>query len=374
MQLVLSTSSLEGVGGSETYVITVADQLQRLGHDVWLHALDLGAAAESADRLGLRVCRSEEELTESPDALVVQDGVVSCLLAERFPSTPQLFVAHSDIFDLQLPPQLPGLVAVVVALYDRVEQRLRALALPSEIVRLTQPIDVERFKPSRALNQRPRVALALGNYVHGQRLAFLQAACERAGIELRHVGSHALGGKRSTEQELNEADIVFGKARVIYEAMSCGRAAYVFDHNGGDGWVTADTYPALSADNFGGQSGTAVITPERLIADLAEYRPEMGVVNRDLVVAHHSATKHAARLVGILAALAPRAQPVDAPLRELARLVRLYHRADIQAFVARAEIEALAVRADAAESALAAAQERAKAAEEALAEALRRAL
>ena len=88
MELVLSTMSLAGFGGSETYVMTVADQLQRLGHDVWLHGLERGAAAEMAEQLGLRLCLSDRDLPASPDALVVQDGVVSCMMAARYPLTP----------------------------------------------------------------------------------------------------------------------------------------------------------------------------------------------------------------------------------------------------------------------------------------------
>ena len=245
MELVLSTSSLESLGGSETYLLTIGDQLQRMGHEVLLHALDHGAASEMAQELGLRICRQNRELPDEPDALIVQDGVVAYELAARYPSVPQVFVAHSDVFDLQLPPQLPGLVAVVVALYDRVEQRLRALALPQEIVRLSQPVDLERFKPIRPLRRRPSVALALGNYLRGQRIALLAGVCDELGIELRHVGAFGSNGRQPPIVAINEADIVFGKARVVYEAMACGRAVYVFDHNGGDGWVTASNFRAL---------------------------------------------------------------------------------------------------------------------------------
>jgi hypothetical protein len=232
----------------------------------------------------------------------------------------------------------------VVALYDRVERRLRALALPHEIVRLSQPIDVDRFKPIRPLRERPLVALALSNYLHGPRIALLQGACDQLGIELRHVGTFAANGGQRPIVAFNEADIVFGKARVIYEAMACGRAVYVIDHNGGDGWVTAANFRELSADNFGGQSGTAVIDRARLIADLGRYDALMGTVNRDLVVAGNSAAKHAAELVAILERVAPRQAAVAAPLQELARMVRLYHRADVQAFLLHVETGRLAAR------------------------------
>jgi hypothetical protein len=344
MKVVLATQAFSGLGGSETYAITVADHLQRLGHDVWLNMLELGPAGELASRLGVRVAVEPQELPADPDVLIVQDGVVACELAARYPLTPQVFVAHSDIFDLQLPPQLPDLVAVVVVLYDRVERRIRALALPYDIVRLTQPVDVERFKPIRPLPSRARVALLLSNYVYGARLALLRGACERAGLELRHVGVLAPEGAKPAELVLNEADVVFGKARVICEAMACGRAAYVFDHNGAEGWVTRENYECLAADNFGGQSRPRPLDEEELAADLARYEPGMGVINRDLAVAHHSATKHVAALCTVLARVSPRRTPVDAPLQELARLVRLHFRADAHAFALHAEAERLARR------------------------------
>jgi hypothetical protein len=188
------------------------------------------------------------------------------------------------------------------------------------------------------------VALALSNYLHGPRIALLSRACDRLGIELRQAGAFAPTGPDSAIVALNEADIVFGKARVIYEALACGRAAYVFDHNGGDGWVTAANFQKLSADNFGGQSGTFVIDDERLVRDLAEYEPGMGTVNRDLVIASNSAARHATELVGVLERLVPRRAPVNAPLDEIARLIRLYHRADAQAFVLQAETTRLGAR------------------------------
>lgn len=360
MRIVLAAHSLAGLGGSETYVVTVADHLQRLGHDVWLHSPEHGRATAMATRLGVRVC-DEHALPPKPDALVVQDGIVSCALAAHYPLAPQVFVAHSDIFDLQLPPQLPGLVAVVVVLYERVQRRIRALALDHEIVRLSQPIDVERFKPTRPLRVQPRVAVAMGSYLHGQRVEMLARACTRAGIELRHIGAHSEAGVVPAERVYDEADLVFGKARVILEAMACGRAAYVLDHNGGDGWVTAESYPRLAPDNFGGQSSGDAIDEDRLVADLQAYDPGMGLVNRDLVVARHTASKHAAALATVLLRLVPRATPIDAPLNELARLVRMYHRVDAQAFALHADNSRIGAQLHALEQQLA--RERAERAE-----------
>ena len=337
MRIVIATQSLAGLGGSESYAITVADQLQRLGHCVWLFALDLGRSSETAKALGLPVTDSSSALPDDIDALIVQDGAVACELAARYPLTPQLFVAHSDIFDLQLPPQVEGLLAAVVTLYERVDKRIRAMALQVPVVELRQPIDVERFKPLSPIRGLPRVALALSYYINDTRLDLLIEACEKAGIELR---TNSIRGEKPTptpELVYNEADIVFGKARVILEAMACGRAAFVFDHNGSDGWVTAENAARLAADNFGGQDEFRPLDAASIAAELTNYDPLMGTNNRDFIVANHAASAHAAELVDVLRSLAPRTQTVDAPLNELARMVRNYHRADSAEFALRAE-------------------------------------
>ena len=130
MRLVLSTNRLNERAGSETYLLTIAASLERLGHDVWLHSIDDADDSTLAAKHGLRYTPAGRGLPDPVDAIVVQDGVVAYTLAERYPGVPQLFVAHSAVHDLQLPPQLPDAVSGVVALNDRVAERMRGLATP----------------------------------------------------------------------------------------------------------------------------------------------------------------------------------------------------------------------------------------------------
>ena len=95
-------------------------------------------------------------------------------------------------------------------------------------------------------------------------------ALDEAAIEWEQVGYKSGGPTREPERLMGDADIVIGKARVIVEAMSSGRAAYVYDHNGGDGWVTSERYALLEADNSGGQAEPAA-------ADLERIRPTWGL-------------------------------------------------------------------------------------------------
>lgn len=331
MRLILATNHL-GLGGTESYLLTVAEQLDRLGHEVCVYAPEPGKGVEAAEERGLNVV-SADGLPQDCEAALVQDAAVALELADRYPETPQLFVAHSESFDLQAPPQLPGLVGKVVALNDRVAARMRSYATEVEVVRMTQPIDTERFTSRVPLPETPRRVLLLSNTPIADRLQLIEEACDELGLELARIGG-LQGQTTDPRTALAEADVVVGYGRSILEAMATGRAAYVYDWNGGDGWVTAETYPAIEADGFAGRSGSATVDAEKLTEDLRRYSPAMGPVNHDLVIGHHRANVHAQQLVEAMRELgAPAGRPREG-LQEMARLVRLEWRA-------RADIHAL---------------------------------
>jgi hypothetical protein len=324
MRLLLATNHL-GLGGSESYLLTVAEQLDRLGHEVALYAPEPDAGAEVARERSISVIDGAG-LDEDYDAALVQDAGVSHQVADRCPRVPQLFVAHSAKFDLQAPPQLDGMVGCVVALNDRVARRMRSFATKVEVVRLRQPIDVDRFTPGGELPEVAGNALLLSNTPNSDRIAMLEEACARAGLKLARLGGRS-GQTADIRPALAAVEIVIGYGRSILEAMACGRAAYVYDWKGGDGWITRESYPAIEADGFAGSSGDGVFDTARLSEDLDAYSATMGPVNHDLVMTHHRAGLHAQELIELIERLADPPPRPRAPLQEMARLVRLEWRA-----------------------------------------------
>ena len=133
-----------------------------------------------------------------------------------------------------------------------------------------------------------------------------------------------------------EADIVVAQGRSAIEAMACGRAVWVFGPSGGDGWITEVSYPQIEADGFRGRATATLSEAGAFGRALAEYRPRMGEANRDLAVLHHSPYDHAVEILGLLSRGITAAAP-DAPLREMARLVRTHH--DAQSRVAAVALE-----------------------------------
>jgi hypothetical protein len=216
---------------------------------------------------------------------------------------------------------------------DRIAARMRSFAEEVEVVRLRQPIDTHRFTPRGSLPERAETALFLSNTPNVDRVGMIEEACSRTGLRLRRLGGR---GAQTTDprEAIAEADVVIGYGRSILEAMASGRAAFVYDRNGGDGWVTHESYPQIEATGFSGRTDGTNFDLAGLVAELGRYERSMGPVNRDLVVNAHAAPAHAQELIGLFRRLGTRPSPPRAPLEEMARLVRLEWRA-------RAEVHAL---------------------------------
>lgn len=331
MRVVLSTYRFNEPGGTETYLLTVAEQLTRLGHEVTVHGVELGPMADFASDRGLHVVGRERDLPDAADALLAQDGVTACTLAGRYPAAPLIFVGHEawDTWLLNVPPRLPETVSAVVVMNQRVERRVRAFAGDFEVVRLRQPIDTRRFAAGEPVDT-PRRVLALSNYLDGQVRDRVEAVCADAGLELEHMGMHGLVGT-SPEHAIRAADIVIAQGRSALEAMSCGRAVYVMDRHGSDGWVTPDNYEVLEAQGFAAGASTDGAFAERdLRTDLAAYRPEMGHANRELVHHRHYVGTHVHQLVDLWRRVGAREPATDLPLRQLAQMVSIQWQADRQ--------------------------------------------
>lgn len=338
MRIVIGTLSLASPGGTESYCLTVARELERLGHEATLFADELGPLADRAADGGFDVVRDSSELPTACRAVLANDAISAGLLAERYPDARLVYCVHNTRHEMQQPPLAPGLIDAIVAPSERFEAHARALALDVPIIRLTQPIDTERFALSQPPRSPPRRALLLGNYLDGRRRDALVETWTAAGVDCLQVGI-ADRVVFDVRPHIAEADIVVGKARAALEGMACGKAVYVFDAFGGDGWVTAENYAALEADNFAGLATDRQIERRGLVADLGRYDPDMGWVNREMAVKHHDARSHVQRLVEVLRGPSARIRESSSSHVASARTLRAAWRAQLRAAVIAREAE-----------------------------------
>ncbi len=114
--------------------------------------------AQLARSRGARVTDRVEDLGPV-DGLIAQDAPAALALTAYDAEAPLLFVCHGTGRDGMAPPQGPDLASRVVVMNDRVRERVSALAAGHDVLRLRQPIDMDRFAP-RAGPRRQRHARA----------------------------------------------------------------------------------------------------------------------------------------------------------------------------------------------------------------------
>jgi hypothetical protein len=346
MRLLLATRQLDGPGGAESYLLTVAEGLRRLGHDISFTAQRIGPSAAGAVAAGFTVLDTDAAERAEVDAVIVQDRALSLRLARSRPTAPQVFVVHGVEQDYELPQPGVPIVSTAVVLNDRHAPRVAALEAGPPIARLRQPIDMLAFKPLGRPRDRVRKALVLSNNFPPARRDVLERAWGSAGVEIAALGRNdALGIDGTTDADpraaIASADVVVGYGRAMLEAMACGRAAFVFAGPGGDGWVTPSSYPALEADGFTGGAFGDVYDESRMRDALADYAPELGQIGRDLVRFPHDARAHVAELAELLSAARPGVAVSDDRLRELERMVQMLWQAEGRVATLRIEAASL---------------------------------
>lgn len=340
MRLLLATNGLSQLGGSETYLLTLGQHLQGLGHEVRVLEGPGGQGTLAAEA-GLLTVDRAGALDLRPDRALVQDAIVAGEVAAAWPDVPQLFVVHSTIHDLQDTSAVPSSVSTYLVLNDLTGSRVEALAGDRTVVRLTQPIDLDRFRPGPPIRDTPRRLLLFGNNAPQGRHEALVAACAERGIEVARLGTAAGRTTSDPVDDIHAADIVVGYGRCILEAMACGRAALVFDRFGSDGWVDVDTYPALESKGFNGLAGLDEAGRTDFGALLDAYESRRGWVGIDLARRHHNAKRHAVAVVEVLEGMGP-VDAADPDLSfTLARVWREQWRWETQAIGYLAELNRL---------------------------------
>lgn len=343
MRLIIAQRNLSSPGGSETFVLTLAEHFAMLGHEVVVRALHLGMAADLGRERGVNIVREEDQLPAEADATIALDRVMAIELALRYPRATRLYAMH-NADEIWLPPPEPGVVAATIAPNDRFAMLARGCSGAGEVVRMRQPIDLYRFSPLGGwAREKPARILLIGNYsgTAGQRIDQLQAAWSQPGLEWRRLGQP----EPTTEVAgaMAEADIVVGYGRSILEAMSCGRPAYVHEHSGSDGWVNQETYARLEADGFAGTGMRPTPDLAQLREDFWRYDPALGRVGHDFVRTHHDARLVAAELIALIDRLGPAPHSHDPlSLRALRNLAESHFRADQEMASLRREVGARA--------------------------------
>ncbi|MFT3810914.1 MAG: hypothetical protein QM698_13425 [Micropepsaceae bacterium] len=88
------------------------------------------------------------------------------------------------------------------------------------------------------------------------------------GVAVRHIGHHG-EAQRVTPADLAGTDAVVTIGKTVIYAIALGVPAYVYDHYGGEGWLTPDNLDVQLTHNFSGRPAKRRLSPGALVREIA---------------------------------------------------------------------------------------------------------
>ena len=273
------------IGGTDTFNWALCKAFIDMGYHVYYYAPDM-------DGRGV----TEKYLREI-GVLPYKDGIplAACFANQQSGKAfigrcPVVQTCHSKWTALEWP--VPGIKACV-SISEEIHDFLKERGKNSVLMRNGE--DLERYSPKTPLRETPRVlSICQGDD------SMLREACAKLGLSFKSVPKKVGDRVWHVEDLINEADIVVGIGRSLYDGMACGRACISWDNRKldpyhGCGYITEENWHACAWTNFTGRGLPPLDTVDMLVAELRKYKPEDGAVMRRMAEMELDARKNACK-------------------------------------------------------------------------------
>ena len=278
LRVLVLTRQLTGFTGSELVAWEVAEWFANRGDDVVVATRQFGGSIASLERrfevttdLGeLKLDRFDLVWSQHQMILLVPYGIERCVLSLRMP-----LVAAVTLSPFQVAEHLDGIIVRAMRAHpwaNSEETAIYASAISRRLLPLRAFHVFHNAAPGGFWEQSPprgerlERILVVSNHIPRQ----LRGAIElvrAAGIEVTVVGveDDALRVDRELVAKAN-AVVTIGKT-VIY-ALAVGRPVFVYDHFGGDGWLTQQNMAENLKYNFSGRPQGRSLRADALAEEL----------------------------------------------------------------------------------------------------------
>ncbi|GMO12799.1 MAG: hypothetical protein Ta2A_23020 [Treponemataceae bacterium] len=276
MRVLVANRFLAGTGGSENFTFAIIEEMVRLGYDVeyftFLKGNDENAVSRQIEKLGVPFMKRE-----SYD-LILASGNNAVRYLSQFGFT--IDTMHGILPGTEEPSAFADLyVSVSPYIYEFYKNQ----GYESKVI--MNGINCRRFTPKRELSGKLCKVLSLCQSKESNE--FISKCCAKIGVKFAKLDK-TIDNKWNIEEDINEADLVVGIGRSLYDGMACGRAVISYDKRSyrdigheGDGYLTKDT---IHQSMYRNCTGTRAFTEEEFINELKKYNPSDGNDMRNIAL------------------------------------------------------------------------------------------
>lgn len=262
MKILITNLQLYPFRGSENWCMAVGTELVKRGHDVYIYSPMPREGIPFFEVKGIKF------VTEGDFDLILENHNV---LPNKCKGKVIIHTCHGTIKE-----ERPMYNAINVAVSEKAAKQWGLSTV------IKNGIDTERMKPLHQPNKEIKSVLSLCSSLKADNI--LSEICNELGYRLTTTVGHEVP---DVEHLINNADLVFGVGRSLYDSMSCGRPVISFDcrcyiHDmHGCGYVVPEMLDT-NKDNMTGRDNTW--TKEQLIEEIKKYNPEDGIRNREYII------------------------------------------------------------------------------------------
>ncbi len=171
---------------------------------------------------------------------------------------------------------------IYVSVSEEVQSMLAKKGFESFVIR--NPIDTDKFRTDKPTNRTLKAVAFISNNPRTSTIATLKEAT--AGLRFEEVGrQHQL---RDIRPVIQRADLIVGLGRTVYEAMSMGRNAIIFDYKGADGFVDTESIFRFRESNCSGRTNKLRWGGGQLAQAMERYDPDLGEQLREYIKEHNN--------------------------------------------------------------------------------------
>ena len=290
MRILVGSNHLAQTGGTESYTFALATALKELGHEVEYFTFNKGLVSDQLERYGIPFMAHE---------------YYDLILANHTPVIEYLFsygliiqTCHGIIPDLEQPSPYADMY---ISISEEIKAHLQHLDIESDV--MLNGIDCERFTPHAPIHSKLTRVLSLCQSDVANN--FIQECCNAVSDgQIEFISCNKFTDNVwEIEKKINQADLVVGIGRSLYDAMACGRCVISYDyrpyHNAavGDGYLTERNIQQSIAYNCSGRGTNRTFTKDEFIAELKKYDPEDGKWARRYALENLNMRKSAKRYI-----------------------------------------------------------------------------
>jgi hypothetical protein len=276
MRVLITNNTLDVRAGTELYVLDVATELLRRGHEPICYSTRLGDVAMQLKEAGVTVVNSVSHVPAKPDVIHGHHHLETLTALAAFPDVPALAFAHGIVPWEEAVTSFPRVYRYVAVSDAASEHVVKHCAVPPDKVEVFfNFFDEARYKPKAEIRSKPLRAVAFGNaFSEEHALPEIREACGRMGLALDVYGIASGNICERPEEILPNYDIVFAKGRAAIEACAVGTCVVLTDGLRMGPAVLPENLEALRRRNFGPTVMPSALAAAGFVEEIQRYSAE----------------------------------------------------------------------------------------------------